>query len=169
MRIRWLALIVAAGALVAFGAVAGACTSSGGALTLEEYFQELDDLDNQTTENFDAIDTELGDDPSLEQVQDAFPRYLDIFNDFIGDLEDLNPPDEVQDAHDEAVEAGQAFREELSTFVDQAADAETLEELFASAENEAFDTADQRFTDACLALEGIAGDNSITVDLDCEE
>lgn len=170
MNIRLLALTVVVGLLVAFGVAAGACTSKDGkAVTLEEYFQELDGLDNRTTEDFDALDTELGDNPDIEQLRDVFPQYLDIFDDFLAGLEGLEPPDEVQDAHDEAVEAGQAFRVEFGALVDQAADAETVEDFFAAAEGETFAAADQRFTDACLALQGIADENSITVALDCEE
>jgi hypothetical protein len=169
MKTRLLALAVALGVLAGFGVAAGACTSSdGSALTLEEFFQQVDELDNRSNDQFGELDSQLGVDPDIDAFIEIFPQYVDVFDDLLAGLEDLEPPAEAKDAHDEAVEAGQAFREEFAGLVENAGDAATVDEVFAAAD-EAFDAADQRFTDACLALQGIADENSITVALDCED
>jgi hypothetical protein len=168
LKTRLLALAVALGMLAGFGVAAGACTSDGGsALTLEEYFQQLDELDNRSNDQFGELDSQLGEEPDIDAVKEVFPQYVDIVDEFFAGLEDLEPPDEAKDAHDEAIEAGQAFREEFGALVENSGDAETVDEVFAGFESEAFTTADQRFTDACLALQEIADENSITVDLTC--
>ena len=168
MKTRLLALAVALGVLAGFGVAAGACTSEdGSALTLEEYFQQLDELDNRSNDQFSELDSQLGAEPDIDAFKEIFPQYVDVFDDFLADLDDIEPPDEAKDAHDEAIEAGQAFREELAGLVEDAGDAATVDEVFAGFESEAFGAADQRFTDACFALQGIAAENSITVDLDC--
>ena len=66
LKTRLLALAVALGVLAGFGVAAGACTSSdGAALTLEEYFQLLDELDNRSDDQFGELDSRLGDDPDI--------------------------------------------------------------------------------------------------------
>lgn len=167
---KWIARTAAFAAILGATAFGGwACTDDkGNALTLEEYFQQLDELDNQSSDRGDALfaDIDLTD---LDAVKGAYAEFPDIVEDFITGLEDLNPPDEAKDAHDEAIAAAEGFREVLNDAVDEAQNATALDDLQQIGEGEAFTEADDRFTSACLDLEEIATDNNIEVDLDCED
>ncbi|MEX2246899.1 MAG: hypothetical protein WEC75_09435 [Dehalococcoidia bacterium] len=165
---RLAGITVGVALLLAVGAGASACSSGGDQLTLEEYFQELDEADNTAEERFGEADEELGSAADLETFQAAFPLFLEVLDDFLSDLDGLEPPDEAQEAHDEAVAAGQGFRDELAQLIEDAEDATTIEEFFGGA-GEGFEAADARFTQACVGLEEIATSNSITVDLDCDD
>ncbi len=58
----------------------------------------------------------------------------------------------------------EAFQE----FVDQVTQAESLEELAEGFDDIEFEESSDRFGRACVALEEIAEENGINVDLDCE-
>jgi hypothetical protein len=152
-------------------ALAGlACTDSeGNQLTLEEYFDELQKLDDDTSERTDALFEDVEDPEDIDQFKEAYQELPGIIDDFVSGLEDLNPPDEAQDTHDEAVEAARGFQDEFDNFLDEIQDAESFEDLQDIGESDAFTEADERFTQACLDLEEVAADNDIDADLDCED
>ena len=91
--------------------------------------------------------------------------------DFIANLRDLDPPAEAEDVHAEAIESGEAAAQALQALADGIPDA------LSAAEAEAFfaepdpdvEAAFGRFDDACFAIQTIADDNDIDVDLECEE
>lgn len=168
---KWI-VRAATGAAVISAALFGgwACSDDGGgALTLEEYFQELEDVDNETSDRTDALFENVSEDPDLDEVKDAYAGFPDIIDDFVSGLEDLNPPDEVQEEHDDAVAAARDFRAVFDDTIDQVQDAESLEDIQTIGDGEAFTAADDAFTQACLDLEAAAEANNITVDLDCED
>jgi len=165
---RFAGLALLTGLLLALGVAAGACKDGGGgALTLEEYFRKLDELDSEFSTGSDAVDAQIEGSQDLDEIRGLMDEQVTVFDDFIGGLEDLEPPDEVQEPHDNAIEGLSDFRDELSAAVDEAGDAETVDEAFA-----AFDSLDftgiEQAQAACRELEQIAADNNITVDLDCE-
>ena len=168
MTIRSLGLALLAGLLLVLGMAAGACTDGAKALTLEEYFQKLDELDDEFNSAGDAIDGQIEGAQDLDEIKDLMDEQVTVFDDFIGGLEDLDPPDEVQQPHDDAIEGLSDFRDELSAAVDEAEDATTVDQAFEAFEDLDF-TGIEQANAACLELEQIAADNSITVDLDCEE
>ncbi len=53
--------------------------------------------------------------------------------------------------------------------IDEAENAESIEDFFAVFETGEFNTAIERFDQACLDAEQLAADIGITVDLDCDE
>ena len=179
---RLIPLALVAALLLSLAAVAAACGGddddgggngggNGGAeLTLEEYFQELQDL----AVEFDERGTEVGDkfdDPSVETDEDAINAtrdFLDgslvVLTDFVDGLEGLNPPAEVQEEHDAAVTAGQAMVTLFEGLVEDAADAESaadLESLFEPLMNE------EAFSAACIDLQAAADEAGIHIDLRC--
>jgi hypothetical protein len=144
------------------------CKNGGGALSLEEYFQLLDELDNEFSTASDSVDSQIEATEDLDEIRGLMDDQVANFDDFIDGLEDLEPPEEASEPHDEAIAGLSDFRDELSAALDETDSATTIDELFAP-----FDDLDysslERATAACLALEQIGADNGITVDLDCDE
>ena len=167
-RIRMAAAGIAAVALV-MGAAA--CGDDGSkTLTLEEYFQKVEQLDAEQQEATDKLDPafeQLAPD-DVEGARDLFDQQLEVLDNFVDEMDKLNPPEEVRETHDEALALFREFRAAFDDALDQAEDAETIEDMFAG-----FDEADfakiEEANQKCRDLEQIAADNGIEVDLDCDE
>jgi len=160
--------------------VAAVACKGGGALSLEEYFKRLEEIDDRSTERSDALQEELNlisdataqDQDRIDAAQSAFPEFVAVLDEFLASLDKLEPPKEVQADHEEALDAGR----EASTFFDDAAAdvaaAESLSEVdlaLSVLNSPEFTAADQRFTDACVSLQKKADDNNIDVNLGCEQ
>ncbi len=117
--------------LLVLGTVAAACDGDD-RLTLEEYF-----------ERFEAIA--------------GFPVSV---TDALDQLEELNPPSEAEDAHDEFLAAG---RELVEVF--EISEVEQSGEEVEGAQEEA----QERFDAACLDLVGVGEANGIAVDVSCDD
>ena len=178
MKARFLPLALIAAVLLAFGAVAAACGDDGGeTLTIEEYFARLAEIDDETEEEEAALDAQLeeelagitDEEEALEVIQDIFPAQLDNFADFVDDLADLDPPDDIRDDHDDTVDAMRDFVAVFRELVDELDEVESIGEMDALFEGEDFAQAEQRATEACLRVEQLAADNGITVDFNCED
>jgi hypothetical protein len=171
MMRRVLGFLSVTALLLAVGAIAAAC---GGEeqLTLEEYFPQLDALAENTNAQLDALEAKYPQafqDP--DQTRDALEEANVILNDAFGQLDDMNPPDEVKESHDEFRESVEARRAVLQAISDQLVEVESPSELLQALEPQAdeIDAANARIEAACLALQGIADDNGIVVDLECPE
>jgi hypothetical protein len=169
-----LALLVAAGLLLALGAVAGACGGDGGGLSLEEYFAKLDAAQNEVDRKFEEAfqQEEPGLDTSEEDVA-AFAReivqdFSTILADAEGTIGDLEPPAEAEDAHDALVQAIGGARTAIESAVDDIPGALSLEELETFFGSSELETATGAIDEACKELQLIADDNQIDVDLECE-
>ena len=157
--------------LLAVGATAVGCGGNG-ELTLEEYFQQVDTLDQDAEARIEAL--ELPEEFASEEeqvlaVQDFFAVSVPIIADFVDAIDDLDPPAEAEDAHNEAVDAGRDFVTEAEDLTNELADvgsSSELEEVFDAPE---YDAASDRFDQACFDLQDIADANSIDVDLTCED
>ena len=174
-----LAFSLAAALLLALGTVAAACGGGGGnKLTLEEYFQKLDSVQEQADATFATQEASTGE-PSQDASGEELAAFLrdnvtssaDVLRDAAADVNDLEPPDEVADAHSDIAAAINDLVAAFDDLADSVPDTLTPAELeqgtfFNSTE---LNAADEQFVAACNALEQIASDNGITVDLACEE
>ncbi len=163
-------LVVAA--LVGFGAFTWGCNDDGGgSLSVEEYFERIDELDEEQQAKSDELEQkfdDLGEDASVDEVDDLFEEQIQILRDFVSDLDDINPPDEASEPHEQAVRAFNDVTSQFDDLLDGFREAETVEEAFASVgDSEIAEFEDA--TAACLELEEIAADNNIEIDLDCED
>ena len=162
--------------LLALSAVVAACGGGGGGggeLTLEEYFQRLEAVSSAYEQRGDALFENFGEEFDTEEdqvraTQEFWKEFLVLLEEFIGDLDDVNPPSEAEAAHEDSVDAGGEMLEAFQELVDQVAQAETLEELAERFDDVEFEESSDRFGQACVALEAIADENDIDVDLDCE-
>lgn len=168
MNARTLIALAATGLLVLFGAMAGGCKNGGGALSLEEYFQQLDDLDAESTAKRDALDAQLEGTTGVSEAHDILEDELAVYDEFLEGLRDLNAPDEAREAHDDVIAGLDTFRDVFVDLLEEFGSASTLDEgfaLFLAADTTGIDQANE----ACVRLEGIAADNNIEVDLDCDD
>jgi hypothetical protein len=169
MRMRLSIIAICSGALL-LGFSAAACNSDGEALSLEEYFERVDELDQERTDASDELDegaAEIGDD-DVDAIIDYFRSYVDVFEDFTDGMDDLDAPDEAADAHDEAVSNLRDGIDSLRDTLGEMEDVDSADDLFAiieDADSSGLDAANA----ACVELIEIASDNGIEVDLNCED
>jgi hypothetical protein len=147
-----------------------ACNDDGESLTLEEYFQRVDEIDNDSTERIDANFEQVSED-DVQSIRDAFKGFAPILDDVAGDFDDLDPPDAAKDRHDAMASSLNALSDKVNELADGVddIDASTPDEFFAALEEQGFSEVEDAFTTACLDLQEFAADNSITVELDCAE
>lgn len=128
----------------------------------------VDRLAEEFEEAAEGMETEEG---LVEPFRDFFNRLAALSGDFVSELESIDPPPEVEDAHNEvvAVQAeGQELLEELNERAQRVESASDMEEVGAELEGPVFTDIADRSEQACFALEAIADENGIDVDLDCE-
>ena len=166
---KWVVRVGAAAALLGTAVVGGwACTDDeGNELTLEDYFQQLEELDDEFSEQGDAAFANVPENPEPADVQAALEEFTGILGDFVADIEALEPPEEAQEAHDAAVEAGNATADAYDALAEEAGNVESVDELFTGDVGQEAQEAIDQFTTACLDLQQIADDNSIEVGLNC--
>jgi hypothetical protein len=162
-----LSLIGIALAMLLFAA-ACICTSNGDVLTIEEYFTQLEAADQAASDAFDAVNAGLSENPTLEEVQGAYPDLLTAADTFLADVEDLNPPTAVEDAHNDFVDTLGIYTEELSNSLDAMQEATSLEEA-GQVFGEEYNAAVQGFDEACLAVQAEADERQIDMTLGCAE
>ena len=177
-----LGLFALPAAFVAIFAVLIAGCGGGGSdpLTLEEYFAQFEAIDADVDAQFEAAFEEVFADfpdeedifadeanlPLLKEVSRAFPR---ITSDSLDRLKELDPPSEVEDAHNDMVAALAdllvAFEEGIEVFDE----AETMAE-FETLNDELqpdIDAAQTLVADACFAVVAIGVDNGIANNISC--
>ena len=156
--------------LLVLGTLAAACGGDG--LTLEEYFQQLEALDQDAEAGIEALELPEEFASEEEQVaafQDFFAASVPIIAEFVDAIDDLEPPAEIEDAHEEAVDSGRDFVTEAEELTNELADVGSSSELVEVFDAPEYEAASDRFDQACFALQDIADANGIDVDLTCED
>lgn len=73
-------------------------------LTLTEYATELEGLVAEMEVRFIDIDAEwLSEPPSVDRAAEYWDQRLDIRNDFLNGIEELQPPEEAVDMHEQSI------------------------------------------------------------------
>jgi hypothetical protein len=174
MKVRLL-LLPGIAVLLALGAMAAACGGGDDGLTAEEYFQRLESLGNDINQRSEALgdqwQEQLESITSEEEVmglsRDFYTDMVSLTGDFRDRLEDIDPPEEVRDAHDEFKDVAGALLETSRDIADQLQEAESEAEFLDLTTSEALRAVGERFDEACSSLKRIAADMGIEVDLDC--
>ena len=174
MQLRFLPFVVLSCFALAPGALAAGCGDDGGgdALTLEEFFQRVDELDNDfeaRNAEIEAEFEELSEEEALDQGPDLLGRQAELVGDFIDGLSELDPPEEASDLLEEAVSAGRNVEDTFDGLVAELEGAQSLDDLFSFFEDPDFTAARGRFSQVCFDAEQLAADNDITIDLYCED
>ena len=160
-------------ALLALGAVAVGCGGTE-ALSAEEYFNKLEAIANETQEKESAAQPSEEDSASLtpDQVKEQGSEFLDssatINEDALKKVEDLDPPDDLQEAHDRLVAAEDDMATRFRDFAAEVRDIppEGIEDFFNSQVFVESTFAD--FDAACSVLQDLANGKNIDVNLNCE-
>ena len=173
---RTLRLAIIASLLVVAGSFAAACGSDNGdALTLEEFFQRIEELDDEFEARTESLESEfdeaVAEVESVDEVIDAAQSFFDegaaAIETFVEGIADINPPAEAEELYDEVLEAGRTVVELFGNAVDQVEEATTEEEFEALFENSAIEDAFDRFDAACDDAQAFADDRGISVDFNC--
>ena len=163
--------------LLAVATVFVGCGSSD-SLTLEEYFEQFEAIDADADAKIEALYADFpadGDDPTndanLPFFQELFTGFPGVVGDLVDGLKDLDPPAEVEDAHNDLIEAGEDLVVALGENADAFNGAETTSELMAlnDVAEESIQPAVARFDSACLAVVDIAEASGIANDISCED
>ena len=131
------------------------------AITFEEDGSEADE------ELAEAIFDAVSPDEQIDLFKSFIDDSLPIIEDFIDAIADLNPPAEVSEPHEAAVSAGETLVEAFSDLQDGIDDADTPAEAQSLLDEDNVTAASEQFTTSCLALQAIADENDIEVDLQC--
>ena len=159
--------IVAALLVVCSAAVACGSDDKG---DLEEYYRTLDSLFQDVAEGMDELKAGLP--ASVQETGTAaayFKAEMALWREsFTDKLPGIEPPPEAQAAHHRFVETWVAFedqlrdaREHYATVVESTAKAEAVSDVY----EPRVAAARERFEVACRALQAIADDNGIDVNL----
>jgi len=140
---------------------------------------EADDVDERFAANDAEIEEAFADVEDLTQVEgelldafkETFANNVEIINDGLQGIEDLNPPDEVQEAHDAFRAALAEFAGALEGFGERVDDLEGPVdwEAFVTDPANNFEEADQRFTAACLTFQSVGQQYVADLNLDCAD
>ena len=179
MQAHSLVLALIAALFLIFGAFAAACGDgggSGGALTLEEYFQQLEALTATAEERsaeFEAaanaeLDAATSEEDVFAAIEDALTNAQPIFTTFADGLNDLNPPAAVEELHNEFVDASAEVLASLKEVFNEFDDLDSVTDPFELLDELGLSQAADRFDKTCAALQDIADENEIDVNLVCE-
>jgi plastocyanin len=129
------------------------------ALSDEEYFQRMDEIDKDLDARFDEV---FGgsEEESAAEVKDKFAQTIDYAREQYGGVK---PPSELEDEHNELLDAIDNYGDKLDA-TEVATDA-SFEEVFGTEEVSA---AEERINDAFCVIQDAAGEKNIEVDVGCE-
>ncbi|MBI5289605.1 MAG: hypothetical protein HY873_11600 [Chloroflexi bacterium] len=163
-------------ATIGLASTVAGCKGGGGALSLDEYFEKYEQLDNEAENGtadlereYDAAltSTTLNDEVRAD-LQEFYTKQVDVRREYVEGISKLDPPDEAQAPHDASVSSYEAVLTAFTGIIDDIGEAETisdLETIFGGAEITA---AIEAATKACVDLQQVADDNNINVNLECE-
>jgi hypothetical protein len=110
-------LAIAATLVLALAVVAAGCGGGGGkTLSKEEYSSQL----NKICTELNAKNKEIGEPSSLDDVVQKGPKLNDAFQNAIDEVEGLNPPDELKDAHERFLSLGKQIHSKIDDLLDAA-------------------------------------------------
>ena len=184
------------GALLVVGLVAPSC--GDGRLSAEEYFAEVSAAsaryDQATDEIFDLYSTAVEDalldfgvvtagsdtatlveavdrllNTTISEVTSAFEQVALVLETFIMSLANLEPPQQVESAHDAVTAALSRSRDAIPELVAALRGAEKLADISSTINGSSFGDTQPRVIAACLELEGVASDLGVAADLHCDE
>ena len=160
-------------AIVLAGGTAATACAGGGSLSIEEYFQKVEATSNDGRQKEDAAQPteEETANLTLEQQKqtgiDFLTSIAEINEDTIDEIDNLNPPDDVEGAHNRLVAEGRDLAKTFRDFAEEAkgTSPEGIGDFFNS---QVFvESTFAPFDEACFALQKIADDKDISVNLNC--
>lgn len=137
---------------------------------LEEYFQDLDGLEDELRSGAASVDEGLAaltDSTAPDEVIAAFEEAKAVVDEFVAGMQDLDPPAEAAAAHEETIVGYQAVSGIVSDAIDVVEGGGTAQDAAALLSSPEAVEADTALDATCKALQTLATDNGIDVDLGC--
>ena len=171
-RARW-PVLVALGLVV----LVGTATCGGGSkrLSAEEYLQKVQSIAETSSDEENAAFPSEGESANFSPEEgkqagiDGLRSIASITEDAIKQVDDLKPPEDLQQAHDALVEEGNSLAQSFRDLADQAEDVPPdgigdffNTEVFVEATFASFD-------EACSALQDLGAEQGVEVDLHCTD
>ena len=172
LRARW-PVFLTIGALLLLGAAA--CGGGSKRLSAKEYLPKVQSIAESSTEdenNAFPSDEESANFSPEEQKQagiDGLRSLASIIEDAIKQVDDLKPPEDLQQAHDALVEEGDSLAQSFGDLADQAEDVppDGIENFF---NTKVFVEATfAPFDEACSALQDLGAQDGVKVNLHCTD
>jgi len=164
---------------VFFGASCADDAAAPGELTLPEYFTEVEVIFGNASETTEQLNQELSDslasaetfEGQVEALQKFVSGASSVFEESISKMESLSPPVEVEQAHNDFLEATSDISSAATGLNESLIDAEDEADAAAAIEDFESAIAEPLFTidEACGDLQDMANDNSVDADLNCTE
>lgn len=150
-------------ALMVLLAVAAALAACGGddALSDEEYFRKMDEIDKETDRRIEE-EVFTSEDPTVGEAADPF---VQVARDTADQADELKPPDDVKDAHEEVIASVRDFADELEAAAGDADQDAPLSEPFENSEGLA--AAEVRLDTAFCDLQDLADEKGVEADVGC--
>jgi hypothetical protein len=149
-----LVVLTAASAVIACGG------GADGQLSPEEYFRRIDEIDKE----LDSQSEEIFADTDVTTAESA-SRFVAITDTAKGQLQEIEPPDDLKHTHDILIEAVDEFGDAMDSASDAAPEGAVLSDLFADSE---LITADQDLVAAFCAVQREADERGIGADTGCD-
>ena len=133
--------------VVAIAGCGGGDGSNGGALSKEDYEAAMQSLQSDLEASAEELQSAFSDTTDINAMSDGLSQTADLMSQASQDLDDIEPPDDVAEAHQAMVDQSAAAAERLTEFADTVANAsladlqETLAEFQTFEEFEALDEA----------------------------
>ena len=161
---------------LALAALLLACGGEGTSST-GGYFERLEALDEEFDQRNDELAARFDElQQGTRAAEDEVAQFVETFEDataatrdFVDGLTRLGPPSAVEEQHNQATKAGQAYVATMTLALDSLDGAGDQSEAIAIV-NEVFSSTQfERFDAACVTLQEAADENGADIDLDCAD
>jgi hypothetical protein len=161
---------------VPFAAAYGCGGGGNGTPEIAEYLEQYERIDNQAERAIAELDREYEADTTADpltdqnrlRLQEYYQRLIEARRAYVDGIKALEVPGSVQDEHDASVTTYEAVLQEFEAIIDDLGTAQNQDDLRTIFEGESLNAAIQRTVEACNALQAIADDREIDVNLECE-
>lgn len=171
--------LIVAGLLLVLGTISAACGGDdelADELTLEEFFQQSEAIDDDFEERLEGVYDGIPDrgeetDEDLQALKAFYAEFSAVYDEFFDQLETLNPPSEAEDALDELLTVGREIVAFVEEFADRAEGAQSfpeLDQLLDETEAES-DPIQEAYQAACRSLQDVADGNGIVAKIQCAD
>lgn len=169
-----LVLTLTLACLLAAG-LAAACGKDTPEDPVEAYFRRVREVNIEFQERGGELAAQFQQDAAASGSSDVLglarifiERSVPVFDEFVAELDAIEPPNDVLGIHLDAVEAARGLADQLHQLNETAKQASSFAELQQSFDEAFSGAAYQRYVDACLTLEDIAISRQLSLNLPCE-
>lgn len=124
-------------ALAGIGLLGAGCGDDSEPLTEEAFVEQANEICAKGTEELDALAEELGDDPSVKEIEEFFDAAVSSLREQMDDVDDLNPPASMRVAVREFLADARRALKDLKAMGAEAAFSEDAEDPFEELEAQA--------------------------------